>query len=335
MKTKKNLTILFACLAGLIVLAVIVALSWRPLLLSQTEPCGYSGASDARVSCNCDGTSFQVMSAEATSHRCLGKCGQCVCYEQDWKDQDKNGNPELTQVDCADLSDLAWSFPMDEAVEFEEESEPEAGSAVVDEDQPAKDEPVVPETGDTKPANSSFVEYAYDLASNEYDVVEISNPGLVFRSVDEGQVVKYFQMNDLIFALAMTESTNVDLSLPSGFNPTFVGVLVAEENNSEWVELATVEGDSGDKNNPYYLFVSNGKLMLTVVDQNGAGSGEGVMNVFALSSSGNWDSQGCYYFGSNYNGPSADGDYYAYSAKLSNQSSQPMSSCSGVEVSSR
>ncbi len=123
------------------------------------------------------------------------------------------------------------------------------------------------------------------------------------------------------------------LSLPSDFTPSFVGVLVSEQDDDQWTKLVEIKDEEAtDKNNPYYLTVANEQLLLTIVDQNGAGSGEGIMKVFALSETSEWNLWGCYYFGGGYSGPSTDGDYFAFSIKFSEQTSQPVGSCSNIQL---
>ena len=72
--------------------------------------------------------------------------------------------------------------------------------------------------------------------------------------------------------------------------------------------------------------------MLSVVDQNGAGSGEGIMKLFTFSNNGSWKLTGCYYFGGTYNGSSENGDYFAYSSKLSKQTPKPLTECNNVII---
>jgi hypothetical protein len=87
-----------------------------------------------------------------------------------------------------------------------------------------------------------------------------------------------------------------------------------------------------DKNNPYYLVTDGNNLLLTVVDQNGAGSGEGIMKVFALTQTENWELKSCYYFGGHYSDPSTDGDYFASSADFSKQTPQSIEPCNNVQL---
>lgn len=165
-------------------------------------------------------------------------------------------------------------------------------------------------------------------------VEEISNPELALPAdIDDGQIEKYFKMDSILFALVLRNSMNVVLALPSGFTSSFVGVLVAEQGQSQWTKLAEIkDSETADKNNPYYLMIDDQNLLLTVVDQNGAGSGEGIMKVFALTKANNWGLKSCYYFGENYADPAISGDYFAFSAVFSEQTPEPMESCNNVQL---
>lgn len=183
-------------------------------------------------------------------------------------------------------------------------------------------------------AKLSYSGQILDLLESRFVVKEIAKPNLVLpASINDNQIKKYFKIENLMFALVLNNSTNVELSLPTNFTPTFVGVLVAKKGDIEWSKLVEIKDlNSTSKNNPYYLIVENKKLLLTVVDQNGAGSGEGIMKLFALSKINAWDLEGCYSFGGNYNGPSTDGDYFAYSAIFSKQVPQSIKSCNNVNL---
>jgi len=165
-------------------------------------------------------------------------------------------------------------------------------------------------------------------------ISEISNPNLTVPvDINDNQIKKYFKIDTILLALVLRNSMNVVLSLPADFAPTFVGVLAAEQGDTQWTKLIEVkDAEETNKNNPYYLMVDKQKLLLTIVDQNGAGSGEGIMTVFALSETGNWKLESCYYFGGSYNDPSADGDYFAFSTNFSKQKSQPIESCNNVQL---
>lgn len=165
-------------------------------------------------------------------------------------------------------------------------------------------------------------------------ISEIDNPKLTLPAdINDGQIKKYFKVDNDLYALVLRNSGNVVLTLPKDFVPSFAGVLTAKQGETKWTKLAEIKDEkTTDKNNPYYLIIDNKKLLLTVVDQNGAGSGEGKMKVFAFTETRNWKMEGCYYFGARYSDASTDGDYFAFSAKFSEQEAQAIESCENVQL---
>lgn len=161
---------------------------------------------------------------------------------------------------------------------------------------------------------------------------EIAAPQLALPAgIHEGQIKKYFQLGDMKFALVLRNSMNVLLSLPEDFSANFSGVLIAKQSDTQWKKwLEIKDTNETDKNNPYYLFLDKETLYMTVVDQRGGGSGEGVMYLMALASEDSWKLQGCYYFGHNYGDPETDGDYFAHSIDLEKQLSEPLETCSNL-----
>lgn len=188
-----------------------------------------------------------------------------------------------------------------------------------------------------KPQKENFAEKINLALQAGNDIEEIEKQNLVLpKDINEGQIKKYFKLNDMIFALVLQGSMNFYLELPKKFTPSFTGILVAQQNEKRWTKLLEIRDSDPNnnnygasiENNPYYLWINNGKLFLSIVDSNGAGSGEGIMKVFAPSQNEKWELTGCYYFGGNYRDSEMDGDYFAYSSQLSKQKPEPMKTCS-------
>jgi len=143
--------------------------------------------------------------------------------------------------------------------------------------------------------------------------------------VNEKQVETYYTLQDVYdFAIVRQPSMNIVLSgLPANFSPEFVGVLYAKRTDPAWKVLATVSSNkSGDKINPYFLWIGeNKKLTLSVIDTKGAGSGEGNESIWILDSTG-WKENGCYYYQFSKN-PSDLTD----SAQLADQKMQNVAAC--------
>jgi len=185
--------------------------------------------------------------------------------------------------------------------------------------------------------NKSYLPTINHALESGYTVQESRNPTIALPpGIDKTQIEKIFQFGDLLFALAMKPSTNVPLlDLPPGFVPKFSGVLIAHEKSVGWSKFAEIiDIDTQRKSNPYYLWIKDGILTLSLVDQNGAGSGEGNMSIFALGKNGIWAQKGCYYFGANYDNPLSSGDYFASSKQISQQKEQPIENCKGVSIDS-
>lgn len=183
-------------------------------------------------------------------------------------------------------------------------------------------------------AGMSIMQAINNALQSNFEVFEIDNPGLILPAdIDPLQVKKYFQISDIYFALVLKPSMNVYLGKASTeFNQKifFSGILIARKNESNWQKFLVIQDKEPDnKNNPYYLWSEKQKILLSVVDQNGAGSGEGIMKVFVLSGQSGWKLDGCYYFSGDYESTAGEYDYFAFSAKLSSHKTEPLENCSG------
>lgn len=164
-------------------------------------------------------------------------------------------------------------------------------------------------------------------------VKEIADPHMRLPDdVHPGQIKKYFQLGAISIGLVLRPSVNVTLNLPAHFTPSFAGLLISEGGTPWRKYLEIRDTEPTDKNNPYYLWARDGQLYLSVVDQSGAGSGEGIMKAMRLSATGEWELDGCYYFGAGYRDPQSDGDYFAFSQYLDRQKQETASACQKGEV---
>lgn len=118
-------------------------------------------------------------------------------------------------------------------------------------------------------------------------VREIMTPDLAFPTLmNKAQAKKSFEFDDLYLTLVMMPSENLELTLPKDFKPTFKGVLVSgredkQLGNGGWLTIKDNNKDSTG-NNPYYLWAEGDKLLLSIVDENGAKDGEGVQKVYNI-----------------------------------------------------
>ena len=169
-------------------------------------------------------------------------------------------------------------------------------------------------------------------------ISEITMPNLTLPAgIDKGQIEKTFKIGDLSLALVMQGSMNVALDLPDGFTPTFGGILMADKDATAWSKLLTIKdtdtsgNSSSTGNEPYYLWTTGKELMLSIVDQNGGGSGEGVEKVYSTADGESWTLKGCYSFSGEENpnfATEAEGEnYFAYSKELADFKVLAMVTC--------
>jgi hypothetical protein len=159
---------------------------------------------------------------------------------------------------------------------------------------------------------------------------EIANPGLTLPTdINPAQVQKYFMFDGIYYALVMQSSMNIPLETKPDFKLQFIGVLKASKGESAWSKFIEIKDKNDtDKNNPYYLWQENNQLFLSVVDQNGAGSGEGIMKLIKIA-----DNQaniiGCYYFPN----PEPSETYFSNTRKYQQFDSQPIADCNNLLIS--
>ena len=146
--------------------------------------------------------------------------------------------------------------------------------------------------------------------------------------------IKKTYVFDKYYALVLQPSVNVYLSeLPKSSQISFTGVLARENENQEWQKVWEVKDTISDRsNNPYHMWQEGKNLILAVVNQNGAGSGEGYMTLVRLHDEEEPEFVSCYYFGGNYNSPLIDGDYYEFTEKLDQHEIREMEECDGLMV---
>ena len=157
-----------------------------------------------------------------------------------------------------------------------------------------------------------------NLARGDQFVVTKKRQLALPSDINDDQLAEFFEWGDLVLTLVRRKSMNVWLrAVPQNYNTTFSGILIADFEEGKWEKYLQIHDvSSTDKNNPYYLWSTDKTVFLSIVDQNGAGSGEGIMKLMTMNDGETWELDSCYYFGGNYNIPSEDGDYFEYSKKL-------------------
>jgi len=181
--------------------------------------------------------------------------------------------------------------------------------------------------------NAALTRQIYQQIKDGTPVVAIADPKLRLPDdVHPGQIKKYFQIGTVAIGLVLQPSVNVVLDLPNQYVPSVTGVIISESGAPwrKYLEIRDTERTA--KNNPYYLWAQEGQLYLSIVDQTGAGSGEGHMKLMRLAANGAWEVAGCYYFGATYNNTSSDGDYFAFSRYLDKQKKESASFCQTGDI---
>lgn len=158
---------------------------------------------------------------------------------------------------------------------------------------------------------------------------EIDDPNFTLpEDINAGQIQKFFRLDEDYYALVMRNSMNIVLNVPADFKPKFVGLLKVEAGNTSWSKyLEIIDKVASAKNNPYHLWLDDGQLYLSIVDQNGAGSGEGIMKVFKLKGK-KFISLGCYY----YPGSESSLHYYSNTRNIEMFTAQKSDDCNNLDI---
>lgn len=178
------------------------------------------------------------------------------------------------------------------------------------------------------------------------NLVEIQNPEFLLPSdIHPTQIQKYFKFfpgflggDNQYFALVLRSSKNINLSsVPKEFPTNFSAILIAYEEERAWKKFTEIKNLKDGRNNPYYLWLSNNDLVLSVVDDQGAGSGEGYMKLFIrkpvddptgkkkVTGKFKWHLSGCFYFGLH----STHGSSFEDAKNLNLHWPSPLEDCQG------
>lgn len=188
-------------------------------------------------------------------------------------------------------------------------------------------------TSMTRLDNAALTRQLYQQVKDGAPVVAIADPKLRLPDdVHPGQIKKYFQVGTISIGLVLQRSMNVVLDVPNEYTPSVTGVIISEAGTPWRKYLEIRDAERTTKNNPYYLWAQEGLLYLSIVDQSGAGSGEGHMRLMRLAATGDWEVVGCYYFGGTYNNTSSDGDYFEFSRYLDKQKEVSAAFCQTGDI---
>lgn len=163
---------------------------------------------------------------------------------------------------------------------------------------PAQETKTPPASAPIKPSNEPESPAPVPTVPSKKPVISVLT---LPPDIHLGQITKVVENE---FALVSRRSMNVPLlNVPASFDASFSGVLRWDDTTGRWVKfLVVTDVNPNDKNNPIDLwFEAPGGpsriLYLRVKDQNGAGSGEGVVKTLTpknVEMSG-WSIVQCYY----------------------------------------
>ncbi len=132
-------------------------------------------------------------------------------------------------------------------------------------------------------------------------IVEIKDvpPFELPDDIYQKQLRYYFKAGTLYFALAQQGNMNVVFDSPKldSDAPKASGLLYAEQNDKRWKYLLNIKDKIKEhRNNPFYVWNIKNKIYLLVIDDSGAGSGEGHAKLITSSDGGkNWSIEKCFY----------------------------------------
>ncbi|MBD3362837.1 hypothetical protein GF362_03900 [Candidatus Dojkabacteria bacterium] len=131
--------------------------------------------------------------------------------------------------------------------------------------------------------------------SKSSSITKTDNPGFTLdEDIHPDQLKEVYKLGELYITLTQKPSVNIPINAP---NATYSGLLIGDNIDKLWEKLLLIQdSNETDKNNPYALWLEDNKLFLTIVDQNGAGSGEGILKLYSTIDGKTWIKQDCNYY---------------------------------------
>lgn len=119
------------------------------------------------------------------------------------------------------------------------------------------------------------------------------------KDVPEERIDKIFQLDDILFAFVMQSNMNYYFDDIGDPELEFGGVLYSLDGGNVWEKLYIIkdvkEGDRLVRHNPINFFNDDLGLYLDIIDDRGAGSGEGnLVRLFSDDGGKNWNRQDCF-----------------------------------------
>lgn len=117
------------------------------------------------------------------------------------------------------------------------------------------------------------------------------------------QIGSKYSVSGNIYAFALQNNANFNIPALAGKTVKWHGVLRSTDGGESWNKFFTITNPLDPKlgneikYNPVGGFLENSKMYIDIVDDRGAGSGEGNLIRFSTSDNGEkWIEEGCYYF---------------------------------------
>ncbi len=137
-------------------------------------------------------------------------------------------------------------------------------------------------------------------AANTQDLLPISNfeAKNLPAEIQPGQIGPAFSDGKNTYLFIEQPNLNYPLNNIVKDTISFAGILHSQDNGKSWrifFSIPEVIKVSKRPFNPISIFIKDNRLWVDLVDDNGAGSGEGVMARFSYNEQ-KWVKQNCYYF---------------------------------------
>ncbi len=136
------------------------------------------------------------------------------------------------------------------------------------------------------------------LVLEETSLVEVPVPAqeFVIQNASTQQFRRFFKLDNYYLALVQHSSSN---SFIASDVSTSTGIWYASATNSilEWKPWLMIIGPSYVENNPFYIWNEREVVHVLLIDNRGAGSGEGIAKVLTSLDAGmHWSVSKCFYY---------------------------------------
>lgn len=172
----------------------------------------------------------------------------------------------------------------------------------------------VPEQTNNQPAHTEEnIPDAAKFTREEYEasIKDMPNiPGLpsdIYRT----QVGKEVSIGNTKYLFILQGNSNYNIPIPDGENEKWAGILSSNGNGKTWKKFFTIKDPTVTedgrtvtwRHNPLSITSVNGNIVIDLVDERGAGSGEGNLTRLSSINGTEWTKIGCFYYPGSEGGP--------------------------------